>query len=308
VELIRSEKHYIFRRCRYYNAHPKSKFQVEILPGVLAQLGESRGRYRSGQYHLLQLNFEKDFYTEEVSDAFWRRFNILHIPHKRRGKKIPKIYRVIGSSQKIFHEGYVLICEPNLTTREDFVRQNSYEYWSNQFHLNSGIYANPVDQKEAIALLLNKISTNSAILHDIPTKTDWRVFEEIVAEIFRKFGYEIELTKMTRDGGKDIVALRKIGGEVTERLLIECKHWKSKIDVKPIRNLIGVAVTQNELSTGIILATTSTFTKDAKELVINPAISIEMELKDCNDVLNWIGDYNMLQLTPVEIEQYLREH
>lgn len=290
VEFIRNRKYHIFRRCRYYNVHPKSKFQVEILPGIFAQFGESRGRYRSCQYHLLQLNFNKDLYTKKIADAFWRRFNILHINRKRHGKKIPRIYRVVGSLQKTFYGGYVVLCEPNLPNREAFVKQNSYEYWLEQFYLNSGIYANPVEQKEAIALLLNKISTNSAILHDIPTKTDWRVFEEMVAEIFRKFGYEIELTKRTRDGGKDIIALRKSKDEVTERLLIECKHWQSKIDVKPIRNLIGVAVTQDELPTGIILATTSTFTEDAKELKINSTISVELDLKDCNDVLNWIGD------------------
>jgi hypothetical protein len=308
VEFIKSEQYYIFRRSRYYNAHPKSKFQVEILPGILAQFGESRGRYRSYQYHLLQLSFSKDLHAEEVADAFWKRFNILHINSKKHGKRIPRIYRVIGSSQKNFHGGYVVICEPNLPSREAFVKQNSYEYWSDQFYLNSGIYANPVDQQEAIALLLNKISMNSAILHDIPTRTDWRVFEEIVAEIFRKFGYEIELTKKTRDGGKDIIALRKSGNEVTERLLIECKHWQAKIDVNPIRNLVGVAITQDELPTGIILATTSTFTEDAKELKINSSISIELDLKDYNDVLDWIGDYNALQLTPAEIKQYLREH
>lgn len=308
MKFICNKKYYIFRRYRYYKAHPKSKFQVEILPGILANFGESRGRYHSCQYHLLQLSFSKDLYTEEVADTFWRRFKILHIDCKRRGKKIPRIYRVVGSSQKTFYGGYVVICEPNLITREVFVRQNSYEYWLDNFYLNSGLYSNPVDQKEIIAILLNKISTNSAILHDIPTKTDWRMFEEIVAEIFRKFGYEIELTKRTRDGGKDIIALRKSGDEVTERLIIECKHWQSKIDVKPIRNLIGVAVTQDELPTGIILATTSTFTKDAKDLKINPTISIKLDLKDYNDVLNWIGDYNALQLTPAEIEQYLREH
>ncbi|MEH1805426.1 restriction endonuclease [Nostoc sp.] len=253
------------------------------------------------------MSINRELYSEEVADAFWKRFDIVHINQKRRGKKIPRIYRVVGSSQKLFYGGYIVICEPTLPNREAFVKQNSYEYWSDQFYLSSGIYANPSDQNAAIALLLNKISTNSEILRDIPTKTDWRVFEEIVAEIFRKFGYEIELTKKTRDGGKDIIALRKNGSEITERLLIECKHWQAKIDVKSIRSLIGVAVTQNELPTGIILATTSTFTEDAKELKINFNISIELDLKDYDDILHWIGDYNAIQLTPAEIEQYLRE-
>ena len=282
-------------------------FQVEILPEIIAQFGESRGRYRSQQYHLIQLSVSRELYTEEVADAFWKRFNIVHISRKRHGKKIPRVYRVVGSSQKLFYGGYIAICEPSLPSRETFIKQNSYEYWLNQFYLNSEMYANPTEQKEAIGLLLNKISANLSILHDIPTKTDWRMFEEIVAEIFRKFGYEIELTKRTRDGGKDVIALRRNNDEIIERLLIECKHWQSKIDVNPIRNLIGIAITQNELPTGIILATTSTSTEDAKELGINPNISIELDLKDYNDVLNWIGDYNALQLTPAEIEQYLRE-
>jgi Restriction endonuclease len=299
VEFLTSRQHYIFRRSRYYNSHPKSRFQVEILPGILAQFGEPPSKYRSCRYHLLQLSVSKNLYLEEVAITFWKRFNILHINPRKHGKRIPRIYRVVGSSKKTFHGGYIVICEPDLPVREAFVKQNSYEYWSDQFYLNSGVYANPGNQQEAIALLLNKISTKSTILQDIPTKTDWRVFEEIVAEIFRKFGYEIELTKRTRDGGKDIIALRKSGDEVVERLLIECKHWQSKIDVKPIRSLIGVAVSQKELPTGIILATTSTFTKDAKEIEINPSISIELDLKDYNDVLNWIGDYNALQLIPI---------
>lgn len=307
MKFIKSRKHYIFRRCRYYNAHSKSSFQLEILPGILAKFGESRGRFRSRKYHLLQLSISRDLYTEEVADTFWRRFNIIHINQKKRGKKIPRIYRVIGSSQRLFYGGYVVICEPNPANRATFVKQNSYEYWLDRFYLSSEIYANPIVQKEAIGLLLNKISINSAIIQNIPTKTDWRIFEEIVAEIFRKFGYEIELTKKSRDGGKDIIALRKNDNEITERVLIECKHWQTKIDVKPIRNLIGVAVTQDELPTGIILATTSTFTEDAKKLKINSNISIDLDLKDYNDILNWIGDYNAIQLTPAEIEQYLRE-
>ena len=36
-----------------------------------------------------------------------------------------------------------------------------------------------------------------------------RQFEELVAEIWDAFGFEVELTQQTRDGGKDILAIRK---------------------------------------------------------------------------------------------------
>ncbi len=51
---------------------------------------------------------------------------------------------------------------------------------------------------------------------------DRRRFEEVVAEIFDGFGYEVELTKRTRDGGKDIVAIKRC--EANLKFLIECKR------------------------------------------------------------------------------------
>lgn len=307
MKLITSGKYYIFRRCRYYNAHSQSTFNIEILPGVFAKFGEPKSKFRSSEYHLLQLNISSELYLQEVAESFWRRFNVIYINSRKRGRKLPRIYRIIGSPNRLIHNGYVVICEPNLVEREKFSVQNSYEYWSNQFYVNSGLYTNTTGQREAISSLLNEVAANPQVLRNIPTKTDWRVFEEIVAEIFRKFGYEVDLTKRTRDGGKDIIALWKDGDSVAERLLIECKHWKAKISVKPVRNLIGVAVTQDELPTGIILATTSLFTEEAKNLKVNPNIAIELELKDHNDILDWIGNYNAIQLTPEEIVNYLQQ-
>ena len=34
-------------------------------------------------------------------------------------------------------------------------------------------------------------------------------FEEVVAQLFHGFGYDVELTKRTRDGGKDIIAISR---------------------------------------------------------------------------------------------------
>lgn len=51
---------------------------------------------------------------------------------------------------------------------------------------------------------------------------DRRQFEELIAELFVGFGYEVELTRRTRDGGKDIVAIKR--REVNTKYLIECKR------------------------------------------------------------------------------------
>lgn len=137
----------------------------------------------------------------------------------------------------------------------------------------------------AIPLLIDRIKNSDQILKDMPT-TDHRIFEELIAEVFNGFGYTIELTKKTRDGGKDIVALKKKSGK-EEKILIECKHWKDTVDVKEIRSLVGVAVGEEELPTGVILATTSRFSTEAKNYVLNNTIKIDLERKDYDDILEY---------------------
>lgn len=91
---------------------------------------------------------------------------------------------------------------------------------------------------------------------------------------------------------------------VEEKILIECKHWEDKIDVNPVRNLIGVAMSQEELPTGIILATTSHFTRDAEKIKIHSAIKIELERRDYEDILEWIQEYDAIQLSKEEVNAY----
>ncbi|MEI7866680.1 MAG: restriction endonuclease [Candidatus Methylumidiphilus sp.] len=301
---------FIFRRHFISRAHPDSIFNIEIFPGIWAEFGEPKSKLHSKRFFLTCLRISRDLYSENMAQGFWRKFHVKYINSKTRNKKLPHIYRVIGSPNRLIKQGYIAICEPRLAERDSFISQNTYEYWSAMFGNNSGFYVAPVIVKEAIPALLNKIHTSPSVLTDMPSQ-DWRVFEDVVAEIFNRFGYEIVVTKKTRDGGKDVIALRKQGDKTVERLLIECKHWKNKIDVNTIRSLVGVAMTEDELPSGVILATTSTFTSDAKNMRINQAInqafSISLALKDYKDILDWIDDYNAIGLTPIEIEAYIRQ-
>jgi restriction system protein len=43
------------------------------------------------------------------------------------------------------------------------------------------------------------------LLHSLPP----RKFEEVIASVFRQGGFEVELTPETRDGGIDIIAVRR---------------------------------------------------------------------------------------------------
>lgn len=111
-----------------------------------------------------------------------------------------------------------------------------------------------------------------------------RDFEEIVAEIFARLGYEVELTAQTRDHGRDIIAVRQ--SEVKLRFLIECKRYDPdhKVGVNIVRSLYGV--TTHERATKGILATTSSFTKPAKAFFDEHIW--ELEPRDYDGIRGWI--------------------
>lgn len=118
-----------------------------------------------------------------------------------------------------------------------------------------------------------------------------RQFEELIAELFHGFGYEIDLTKQTRDGGKDIIAIKR--SEVDVKYLIECKRPDpgNPVGIAPVRELYGVRM--SERATKAILATTTYFSEDAKKF--SEPHRWELELRAYNDIVNWIKEYASLQ-------------
>ena len=97
---------------------------------------------------------------------------------------------------------------------------------------------------------------------DIETirKLNWREFEVLVGEAYRRKGYNvIETGGCGADGGVDLVLKR--GGE---KLLVQCKHWKmEKVGVKIVRELYGVVIA--EKATGGVVISSGTFTQEAMD-------------------------------------------
>jgi restriction system protein len=92
-----------------------------------------------------------------------------------------------------------------------------------------------------------------------------RRFEELVAFALSKSGYEeVRLTPETRDGGYDIEAIRN--GLTRERLIVECKQYSESTKVgRPILDAL-LGVLHREKANQALLATTSSFSKDALKL------------------------------------------
>ncbi|WBL23845.1 restriction endonuclease [Zunongwangia sp. HRR-M8] len=115
-----------------------------------------------------------------------------------------------------------------------------------------------------------------------------RKFEELIASILEDLGFDIELTKATRDGGSDIIA--RIKNAVTSFLiLVECKRYSpnNKVSVDIVRQVAGVHTLKNPSKS--IIVTTSTFTKDAiKEA---GKLNEKLDLKDYYDLKDWLKKY-----------------
>jgi len=102
------------------------------------------------------------------------------------------------------------------------------------------------------------------------------------------FGFEVELTQATRDGGRDIIAY--IRNAVCSYLtFVECKRYApdNKVGVGVVRSVSGVHYLKRASKSMIV--TTSFFSKDAKEEA--SAIEHQLELKDYTDIKQWLARY-----------------
>lgn len=127
--------------------------------------------------------------------------------------------------------------------------------------------------------LIDRISTDIHYVHALTP----RQFEEFVAEILCRDGFEVELTKQTRDGGIDIFAKKK--DNLASMLYgIECKKYSPDrpIGVSIIREL-ATSIRENHCNVGV-LCTTSRFTTGA----VAAAESHLIYPHDVRSIHNWV--------------------
>jgi len=134
--------------------------------------------------------------------------------------------------------------------------------------------------------MIQEISRNPDNLYQI----DPRKLEELIAHIFSRHGFSVELTKQTRDGGRDIIAIRSDLG-IRSKYIIECKRYShdNPVRVDLVRNLYGVQM--QEGANKSVLATTSYFTPDAKKFSeAKNTTEWSMDLKAFDDIYKWIKE------------------
>ena len=125
-------------------------------------------------------------------------------------------------------------------------------------------------------------------LHDLSPRT----FERFVADILVEMGFEVELTKATRDGGVDIYAIlrHQIGSFL---MLVECKKWASDnpVGIDVVQRLYGIQIAQKANKSMIV--TTSHFTKPATNEAVQ--YSHLMDLRDYDALRSWLAEVTIPQ-------------
>ena len=119
---------------------------------------------------------------------------------------------------------------------------------------------------------------------------NWRQFEQLVGEAFRRQGYSITETGGNGpDGGVDLI-LRKD----REKYLVQCKHWRSlKVGVAVIREFFGAMAVEG--AAGGFVVTSGRFTKEAEAF----ASGRNIELIDGTVLKHWIAQHKAGQPAPV---------
>jgi HJR/Mrr/RecB family endonuclease len=136
------------------------------------------------------------------------------------------------------------------------------------------------------AELIEYLKKHPDKMHDIRP----RQFEELIAEILAHYGWEVQLTPPTKDGGYDIFAVSKDISGVRTSWIVECKKYKleRRVGVDTVRALYGASGALTRGNVAMMLATTSSFTTGAKRYA---AGQYNFDLRDYRDVVEWINEY-----------------
>jgi len=137
-----------------------------------------------------------------------------------------------------------------------------------------------IDESNRVKRMIMDVFINNPLLLQLSP----REFEELIAELLRYQGYEVQLTKQTRDGGYDMIAITSINGSPL-KFLVECKRYRNRpVSVNVVRQFSNVVTCEG--ATKGIIATTSYFTKPVFEEFSNPYF---LDFRDQKDIINWVA-------------------
>lgn len=103
---------------------------------------------------------------------------------------------------------------------------------------------------------------------------NWRKFEELAAEYYKKEGYSVTLGKGRKDGGRDVY-LEKDG----QKVLVQCKRWENNVGINTPKIAFADYTTQK--LDGAVIFCTHDVTRDGKEWIEQYQCKISVVNRKC---------------------------
>lgn len=190
----------------------------------------------------------------------------------------------------IFEELFEYSADHELGIQERFVQ---IEAWLDIFRISDSkmIFEieNPEIQVAQVLTTVNDeflrlLAKNPRLLFSMNPRS----FEELIAELFHRGGFEVHLTAQTRDNGRDIVAFHN-RMNVTTKYLIECKRYapENAVGIDIVQRLFGVKMAEH--ASKAILATTSRFTGPAQQFIEQNIWHLDGKAYD--DIVSWLAPF-----------------
>jgi hypothetical protein len=120
-----------------------------------------------------------------------------------------------------------------------------------------------------------------------------RQFERLIGELYLEKGFDVELTQQSRDGGADLVCIKRIG-EVSFSAIVEVKRYQKPVGVTLVRQAIGANAKWN--ADRVFYVATSGYTSDALKFAQEPANAGKLLLHNGEDIVEWIKSRSHLNI------------
>jgi restriction endonuclease Mrr len=141
--------------------------------------------------------------------------------------------------------------------------------------------------------ILKRIADSPHLLREM----HWRDFEQLVAELFARDGFDVALTPASGDEGVDLYAARHTGlGSLL--YVVQCKRWAQERPVGPDIVLALKGAIDRDGASGGVLATTSYFTPGARKE--QRKLRWRVSLKGFHDLHRWTQGSPIFDHPPIE--------
>lgn len=142
---------------------------------------------------------------------------------------------------------------------------------------------------QAVALpwleMVSLIERNASLLHQVP----WRRLEELIAAAYKREGWdEVTITPRSRDGGRDVIAVRR--GPCAIRIIDQVKAYSPghRVTANDVRALLGVLSSDANVSKGFLTTTAEFAPHILEDDTITRFIPYRLELKNGVQLRSWL--------------------